>query len=133
MNYATAVVLGCVYCVGPASRPVRRIDLRKLGSSLYAHGHSLPLATGAGPALNPVTMFASMFCSTELPIEILEQILLHLPGQDIIRMEVVWCTVIISRDPVLTFSPWSRLADSSGTSLVIRQRFSTNATSSPLV
>ena len=27
---------------------------------------------------------------TELPVEILEQILLHLPGQDVIKMEAVW-------------------------------------------
>ena len=30
---------------------------------------------------------------TELPIEILEQILRHLPAQDIIKMESVWRTL----------------------------------------
>ena len=34
-------------------------------------------------------MSPSMLHFTELPAEILEQILLHMPGQDIIKMEVV--------------------------------------------
>ena len=38
------------------------------------------------------TMSASISHLTELPIEILEQILLHLPGQDIIKMDTVRVT-----------------------------------------
>ena len=34
-------------------------------------------------------MSTSTFRLTELPVEILEQVLMHLPGQDIIKMEVV--------------------------------------------
>jgi len=40
-------------------------------------------------------MPASPFRLPELPVEILEQIFLHLPGQDIIKMEVVWCVIAI--------------------------------------
>ena len=39
---------------------------------------------------------------TGLPTEILEQILLNLPGQDIVKMEVVRGAVSNSGDPVLT-------------------------------
>ena len=39
---------------------------------------------------NPIRIMpASTPCLTELPIEILEQIFLHLPAQDIIKMDVV--------------------------------------------
>lgn len=38
-------------------------------------------------------MSASALRSTELSIEILEKILLHLPGGDIIKMEVVQCVI----------------------------------------
>ena len=38
----------------------------------------------------------------ELPTEILEKILLHLPSQDVVKMEVVRCG-IIRRDSALTF------------------------------
>lgn len=34
-------------------------------------------------------MFASRFCLTVLPVEILEQIFLRLPGQDIFMAEAV--------------------------------------------
>jgi len=37
----------------------------------------------------------SMFRLTELPVEILEQVLLHLPGQDIIKVEAVRCVIAI--------------------------------------
>ena len=57
---------------------------------------------GAGLALNPDTMSTSIFRLTELPIEILEQILLHLPRQDIIKMEVVRCVVTVPDDLALT-------------------------------
>ena len=40
---------------------------------------------------------------TELPIEILEQILLHLPGQDIIKMEVVRGALSIQLRTVFDF------------------------------
>ena len=39
---------------------------------------------------------------TELPAEVSERILLHLPGQDIIKMEAVWQTLVCD-DVVLTF------------------------------
>ena len=42
-------------------------------------------------------------CLAGLPIEILEQIFLHLPGQDVIKLEVVRCVVATLRDPALTF------------------------------
>ena len=35
-------------------------------------------------------MFTSMLHLSELPIEILEQILLGLPGQDIVKIDAVW-------------------------------------------
>ena len=38
---------------------------------------------------------------TELPAELSERILLHLPGQDIIKMEAVWQTLVCD-DVVLT-------------------------------
>jgi len=47
-------------------------------------------------------MSAPISCLAELPTEILEQILLHLPGQDIIKMEAVQCIVVIPDDPALT-------------------------------
>ena len=43
--------------------------------------------------LPPILMFATVSHLTELPIEILEQIFLHLPGQDVIRIEAVWGVV----------------------------------------
>ena len=52
--------------------------------------------------LNPDTMSASIFRLTELPIEILERMLLHLPNQDIIKMEVVRCVVTVPHDLALT-------------------------------
>ena len=45
-------------------------------------------------------MSASIFRLTELPIETLEQILLHLPNQDIIKMEVVRCHYYLTRSGV---------------------------------
>ena len=47
-------------------------------------------------------MPASTHRLTELPIEILEQILLYLPSQDIIKMEVVRHVVAIPHDSALT-------------------------------
>jgi len=40
---------------------------------------------------------------TELPTEILENILLHLPGQDIVKLEVVRYVVATQHDSALTF------------------------------
>jgi len=48
-------------------------------------------------------MFASVLCLSELPIEILEKILLHLPGQDIVKVEVVRRVIAPQRDSALTF------------------------------
>ena len=42
-------------------------------------------------------------CLAGLPIEILEQIFLHLPGQDVIKLEAVRCVIATLRDPALTF------------------------------
>jgi len=62
---------------------------------------------GAGLALNPTnTMPVSIFRLTELPVEILEQIFLHLPGQDVIKMEVVRRVIAIPYDSSLT-SCWA--------------------------
>jgi len=44
---------------------------------------------GAGLALEPDAVSASTSRLTELPIEILEEILLRLPNQDVIKMEAV--------------------------------------------
>ena len=43
-----------------------------------------------------------MSCLTVLPIEILEQILLHLSGQDIVKVEAVRGPVVISRGSTMT-------------------------------
>ena len=48
-------------------------------------------------------MSASAFRFTELPVETLEQVLLDLPSQDVIKMEVVWCAIAIPHDSALTF------------------------------
>ena len=53
--------------------------------------------------LNPKTISASMFPLTELSVEILERILLCLPGQDIIRIEAGRYIIFISRFRVLNF------------------------------
>ena len=37
----------------------------------------------------PMIMVASLPHLTEFPVELLEQIFLHLPGQDIVKMETV--------------------------------------------
>lgn len=42
-------------------------------------------------------------CLAGLPVEILEKIFLHLPGQDVIRLEAVWCVMTIPHDSALTF------------------------------
>ena len=53
---------------------------------------------------NPNTMSVPIFHLTELPIEILEQILLlYLPGKDIIKMEAVRWVIAIPHDSILTF------------------------------
>ena len=46
-------------------------------------------------------MSASTPRLAELPIEILEQILLHLPGQDVIKMEVVRRIITVRHDSAL--------------------------------
>jgi len=48
-------------------------------------------------------MLASAFHLTELPVETLEQVLLHLPSQDVIKMEMVWRVIVIPDDFPLTF------------------------------
>ena len=45
--------------------------------------------TGGSGDRVPIRSCRSLPRLTELPVEILEQMLLHLPGQDIIEMEVV--------------------------------------------
>ena len=42
-------------------------------------------------------------CLTTLPTEILEPILLHLPGQDIIKVEAVRRSIVNEPEPSLTF------------------------------
>jgi len=53
--------------------------------------------------LFPNTMAASMSRLPELPTEILEQVLLHLPGQDVVEIEAVRCVPVIPKDSALTF------------------------------
>jgi len=48
-------------------------------------------------------MSTSILRLTELPIETLEQILLCLPGQDVIKMEAVRRVIPIPHNPALTF------------------------------
>ena len=55
------------------------------------------------PRFEPNGMSPPTFCLTELPVETLEQVLLHLPGQDVIKMEVVWCATAIPHDSTLAF------------------------------
>jgi hypothetical protein len=60
--------------------------------------------TSRSGAYSPLTlnaMSASTPCLSELPTEILERVFLHLPGQDIIKMEVVR-VVANPYGPVLT-------------------------------
>ena len=47
-------------------------------------------------------MFASVPRLTEFPTEILEQILQHLPGQDVVKMEMVRPVIAIPHDSALT-------------------------------
>ena len=63
---------------------------------------SLPGALTPRALVSLKAMAASTSCLTELPNEVLEQILLHLPGQDIVKVEVVWCVIAIRHDPGLT-------------------------------
>ena len=49
-------------------------------------------AAGVGLTRNSDTMTASILRLTELHVKILEQILLHFPGQDAIKMEVAVCS-----------------------------------------
>ena len=53
---------------------------------------------------NSKNMSAPLSNLAELPIEVLEQILLHLPGQDIVKMEVVRRVTAHSRRTLLTFA-----------------------------
>jgi len=48
-------------------------------------------------------MSASVFRLAELPVEILEQVLLHLPIQDVIKGELVRSVIAIPCDAALTF------------------------------
>ena len=62
-------------------------------------------AAGADLDLNPDAMSASASRLTELLTEILEQMLLHLPGQDIIKMEAVRSATVIERHTSLLTPP----------------------------
>jgi len=63
-----------------------------------------------------IVMSMSIPRLTELPLEILEQILLHLPGQDIIKMDVVRRVTANSAGLRVDFSAaQSRQADNSTT------------------
>lgn len=73
----------------------RAADSRRQSSALERP------VTSTGLAHNSNTM--SMLRLTELPIEILEQILLHLPGQDVFKMEAVRHVVAIPHNSALTF------------------------------
>ena len=52
------------------------------------------------------TMSVSLPDPIELPTEILEQILLHLPGQDVIKVEVVWRVTADSRWIIVDFTTY---------------------------
>ena len=62
---------------------------------------SLLLRPRCAPA-NSKIMSTSLSNTIELPIEILEKILLYLPGQDIFKIEVVWGQLITSGGVFLT-------------------------------
>ena len=71
---------------------------------------------------------------TELPVEILEKILLHLPGQDIIKIEAVRRAMVMTLPTRLCvdFSATrSRSVDNSETWLIVHQHFGTDVNSSP--
>jgi len=75
-----------------------------------------------------ILMSAPAHHLTELPIEILEKILLYLPGQDIIKMEAVRA---VSSNSVrcLTLCLWPRSVDTSGIFYAICPPFNVNANS----
>ena len=70
---------------------------------------------------------------TKLPVEVLEQIFLHLPGQDVIKVEAVRGVVFNSVQCGLDSLSYARSADTSGIFFAIRPSFSTDASSSLLV
>ena len=66
---------------------------------------------------NSKTMSVSSANLTDLPVETLEQILLNLPGADIVKIEVVECFVATPYDSAFNRSlppVRSRLVDNSG-------------------
>jgi hypothetical protein len=78
-------------------------------------------------------MSASISCLTELPTETLEYVLLHLPGQDIIKMEVVREVVVNPMRHDFDFVVLSRSVDTSRTLFALRPPFSIDVNSSLLV
>ena len=71
---------------------------------------------------------------TDLPVEITERIFLHLPGQDIVKMEAVWGIVSSSVQSGFDFVlVWPRSVDVFRISSVIPPPFSIDASSSLLV
>jgi len=82
--------------------------------------------------LSLILMSAPVSHLTELPIEITEQILLHLPGQDIIKMEAVRRAFIQPRVVFDFVLVWPRSVDTSGILFTIRPPFTIGAKSSLL-
>jgi len=126
-----------------------RVILRHLVKTMFSYvlllDHSSlalrpALSTGAKPHLtvtwaHPPSnfMFASVLGLADIPLEILEHVFLHLPGQDVIKMEAVRRPLADPRKSSLTFVARSRSADASGPSSVIPPLSSTDASSSPPV
>lgn len=67
----------------------KHFAIRRLAATLTLVHQPTSLNSVGVASTNTSFMSASISHLTELPIEILEQILLHLPGQDIIKMEAV--------------------------------------------
>lgn len=65
----------------PVSKTVERLS-KLLGTKPQSPNHALSVGTSIQATTSALRL-------TELPTEILEQILLHLPGQDIIKMDAV--------------------------------------------
>ena len=104
----------------PTSRPPTTFDSRLfMGAQIPAPipTHRKTHTTDVSRALNPSTMSGSTFRLTDLPVEILEQILIHLPDQDIVKVEVVRRIVVIPHDCVDEWlsAAWCRLVDNSRT------------------
>ena len=101
------------YCVLPVGRNRRFVTLAltapRSGLCRLSALHliSSPLTTTAlcpMPENIASTISASTACLSGLPIEVLERILLHLPGQDIVKMDVVLRLEADSTRPRTDFS-----------------------------